>query len=99
MEARTQSIAVLNRIAFAVLVVLVCVAVAVTVFPQWGKLNELRAELRTTEAREKAALAEVDQKTRELSAIREDIEFQEIRGRDLLDLYVPGETVIRIRRE
>lgn len=99
MEARTKSIAFLNRSAFALLMILICVAVGVTVFPQWKELNRLQAELETTEQGEELALAEVDQKKRELSAIRNDLEFQETRGRDLLDLYVPGETVIRIRRD
>ena len=99
MEARTQSIAFLNRGAFALLMVLVCVAVGVTVFPQWKELKRLQVELEDTKRQEEASLAMADQKTRELSALRNDVEFQELRGRDLLDLYAPGETVIRIRRD
>ncbi len=99
MEARTKSIAFLNRSAFVVLMVLICIAVGVTVFPQWKELKRLQVELEETQDQETVALAEVDQKKRELSAIRNDLEFQETRGRDLLDLYVPGETVIRIRRD
>lgn len=99
MEARTNSIAFLNRSAFVLLMVLICVAVAVSVFPQWKELKRLQAELESTEQEEQAALALVDQKDRELGAIRNDLEFQELRGRDLLDLYQPGETVIRIRRD
>lgn len=99
MEARTKSIAFLNRGAFVILMVLICVAVAVTVFPQWKELKRLQAELVETQQDEEVALAEVDQRNREFTAIRNDLEFQETRGRDLLDLYVPGETVIRIRRD
>ena len=99
MEARTKSIAFLNRSAFVVLMVLICIEVGVTVFPQWKELKRLQVELEETQDQETVALAEVDQKKRELSAIRNDLEFQETRGRDLLDLYVPGETVIRIRRD
>ena len=99
MEARTNSIAILTRGAFVLLVVLICVAVAVTVFPQWDQLKALEAELKASEKEEKLALALVDQKQRELGALRNDREFQELRGRDILDIYRPGETVIRIRRE
>ena len=99
MEARTQSIAFLNRGAFGLLMVLICVAVGVTVFPQWEELKRLEVELDETILKEEVSLEMADQKTRELSALRNDIEFQELRGRDLLDLYTPGETVIRIRRD
>ena len=99
MEARTKSIAFLNRGAFGLLMILICVAVAVTVFPQWKALQRLEVELAETKQEEVAALEMADQKTRELSAIRNDLEFQELRARDLLDLYRPGETIIRIRRD
>ena len=99
MEARTQSIAFLNRGAFGLLMVLICVAVGVTVFPQWEELKRLEVELDETIQEEEASLALADQKTRELGALRNDLEFQELAGRDLLDLYIPGETIIRIRRD
>ena len=99
MEARTKSIAFLNRGAFVLLLVLICVAVGVTVFPQWQVLQELETELESTQHEEEVALELLDQKNRELSALRNDLEFQELRGRDLLDLYRPGETIIRIRRD
>ena len=99
MEARTQSIAILNRGAFGLLMILICVAVGVTVCPQYKELRRLEVELEETQQEEAEALALADQKTRELSALRNDREFQELRGRDLLDLYAPGETVIRIRRD
>lgn len=99
MEARTKSIAFLNRGAFALLMVLICVAVGVTVFPQWKELKRLEVDLEDTLGAEQEALALEDQKNRELSALRNDLEFQELCGRDLLDLYCPGETIIRIRRD
>lgn len=74
-------------------------AVGVTVFPQWQVLQELETELESTQHEEEVALELLDQKNRELSALRNDLEFQELRGRDLLDLYRPGETIIRIRRD
>ena len=99
MEARTKSISFLNRAAFVVLMILICIAVAVTVFPQWGELKKLEEELATTNAEEQEALALVDQKTRELRALRNDQEFPELKARDILNLYRPGETVIRIHRD
>ncbi|WP_200391889.1 FtsB family cell division protein [Roseibacillus ishigakijimensis] len=99
MEARTQSIAFLNRCALVLLLFLICVAVGVTAYPQWKELQRLEGDLAAVEALEKEALALEDQKERELRALRDDREFQELRGRDLLDLYRPGETVIRIRRD
>lgn len=99
MEARTQSIAILNRGAFGLLMILICVAVGVTVFPQWEELKRLEVELDETIQEEESALAMADQRSRELSALRNDSEYQGLRGRDLLDLYVPGETIIRIRRD
>ena len=99
MEARTKSIAFLNKSAFVLLIILICIAVGVSVFPQWKELKRLRAELDNTVEEEKVALELVDQKNRELTALRNDIEFQESRARDLLDWYVPGETIIRIRRD
>lgn len=99
MEARTNSIAFLNRGAFVLLLILICVAVGVTVVPQWDELQDLQAELVETERAEEEALARVDQKSRELAALRDNLEYQELRGRDILDLYRPGETIIRIRRD
>ena len=99
MEARTKSIVFLNRGALVLLLILICVAVGVSVYPQWQELKRLEAELEGAQKAEIAALELTDQKTRELKAMREDIEFQETRGRDLIGLYVPGETIIRIRRD
>lgn len=98
-EARTSSIAFLNRGAFLILMILICVAVGVTVFPQLSELERLQSQLEVIETEEEVALSLVDQKERELAALRNDLEFRELLGRDLLDLYQPGETVIRIRRE
>jgi cell division protein FtsB len=98
-EARTRGIAFLNRFAVLLLIVLACVAAAITILPQLKKLRELEADLALTESREQEALNLVDQHTRELQALRNNEEFQELRGRDLLNLYKPGETIIRIQRD
>lgn len=101
MEARTKGLSFLNRAAFVLLLILICVAVAVTVFPQLKKLKRLEADLELTKARETQAINLLDQRSRELQALRNDTEFQELRSRDLLNWYQPsaGETVIRIQRD
>lgn len=99
MQARTQGLSFLNKAAFVLLVILICVAVGVTVFPQMSELKRLEADLENAQQEEREALAHADQRTRELGALRNSQEYRELRGRDLLDRYIPGETVIRIRRD
>lgn len=99
MQARTQGLSFLNKAAFVVLVVLICVAVGVTVFPQMKELRRLEGDLANARQQESDALATADQRNRELNALRNSQEYRELRGRDLLDRYVPGETVVRIRRD
>ncbi len=98
-RARTETIVALNRLAFLVLLILICVAVAVTLKPQQKKLRELESELAELEAQEQSLVDEYDHKQRELQAIRYDLEFQETKARDILNYYRPGETVVRIHRE
>lgn len=93
-----QGMSFLNKAAFVVLLALICVAVGVSVVPQWKKLQELENDLATTLEQEEGILDTADQRRRELQAMRENEEFRELQARDLLDLYHPGETVVRIRR-
>ena len=99
MEVRTKSLTFLNRFAMVLLLLLICVAVGVTVFPQLAVLEELEEELRVAQAREAEAEDQLDHRERQLVAFRHDIKFQELKGRDLLDYYLPGETIIRIDRD
>ena len=98
MQARTQGLNFLNRAAFVVLIILICVAVAVTVFPQAQTLKRLEADLESAKAEEVKALAISDQRTRELNALRNSTEYMELRARDLWYLHLPGETIINIQR-
>lgn len=101
MEARTKGLSFLNKLAFVLLIILICVAVGVTVFPQLKQLKRLEADLALTQERETHAINLVDQRSRELQALRSDIAFQELRSRDVLNWYQPsaGETIIRIQRD
>lgn len=98
MKAQTAGLRFLNKLAFVSLLILVCAAVALTVIPQWNELRRLEGELSSSEERKERVLEEIDQRRRELLALRENQEFQELQARDLLELYRPGETVIRIER-
>lgn len=99
MEARTAGLSFLNKAAIAVLLVLICVAVAVSVLPEVRRLRSLEAELNESRDREKEILDEEDKRRRELTALRENPEYQELKARDLLSWYRPGELVFRIRRD
>lgn len=98
MRARTVGIRMVNRFAFAILIAMGCVAIAILALPQVRELQRLEVELSQVEAREQESLELKDRKRRELSALRNDPEYLELVARDRLDLYVPGEQVVRIKR-
>lgn len=99
MKAQTAGLRFLNKMAFVILLILVCAAVGMTVVPQLNELKRLEAELDDSHDREADVLEQIDQRRRELAALRENPEFQELQARDLLELYRPGETVMRIHRD
>lgn len=96
--ARTTGIRIINRAAFAVLLIVLCVAVGVLSVPQLRELRSLNEELRRAEAQEEHARAFNEQKERELKALREDPRYLELVARDRLDLQRPGERIYRIKR-
>ena len=98
LRARTAGIQLVNRFAFGVLIAMGCVAIAILALPQVRKLQGLEKELKGVEALEREVLALKDRKNRELTALRNDPDYLELVARDRLDLYEPGERVIRVRR-
>lgn len=96
--ARTTGIRIINRAAFAVLLIVLCVAVGVLSVPQLRNLRALKEELRRAEAQEEHARSFNDQKARELKALREDPRYLELVARDRLDLQRPGEKIFRFNR-
>ena len=98
LRAQTRGMRLVNRCAFLVLVGTACVAVAALSLPQVRELRRLKEELTRTEARERHVLQQKDHKSRELAALRDDPSYLELIARDRLDLYRPGEQVLRIRR-
>ena len=98
MRGWTLGLDLANKTAFAVLIVLGCVAVAILALPQVRELQAMEAELATVQEREQRTMEEKDRKSRELAALRDDPEYLELMARDRLDLYKPGERVIRVKR-
>ena len=87
-----------NKTAFGVLIVMGCVAVAILALPQVRELRRMEAELVKVQEREERTMDEKDRKARELAALRDDPEYLELMARDRLDLYKPGEKVLRVKR-
>lgn len=98
LRARTTGIRIVNRVAFACLVAIACVAVAVLSVPQVRKLRALKEELARSHAQEAHVKSYKDQKSRELAALRSDPSYLELIARDRLDLYRSGERIYRIVR-
>ena len=98
MRGWTLGLELANKTAFAVLIVMGCVAVAILALPQVRELRRMEGELAKVQAREERTMDEKDRKSRELAAMRDDPEYLELMARDRLDLYKPGEKVIRVKR-
>ncbi len=98
MRGWTLGLDLANKTAFGVLIVMGCVAVAILALPQVRELRGMEGELVTVREREQRTMDEKDRKSRELAALRDDPEYLELMARDRLDLYKPGEKVIRVKR-
>ena len=98
MRGWTMGLDLANKTAFAVLIVMGCVAVAILALPQVRELRRMESELAKVQDREQRTMDEKDRKSRELAAMRDDPEYLELMARDRLDLYKPGEKVIRVKR-
>ena len=98
LRARTDGLRLVNRLAFATLVLMGCVAIALLAMPQVRELRLLESELSQALARERETLARKDRRSRELTALKNDPEYLELIARDRLDLYKDGETPVRIIR-
>ncbi len=98
MRAWSVGMEIANKCAFGVLIVMGCVAVAILALPQVSQLQNMEGELAKVQERELMTLDEKDRKSRELAALRDDPEYLELMARDRLDLYKPGEKVVRVNR-
>lgn len=98
MRAQTNGLWLMNRLAFATLILMGCTAIALLAVPQVRELRRLESEYSQSLARERETLAQKDRRSRELDALKNNPEYLELIARDRLDLYKPGETPLRIRR-
>ena len=99
LQARTAGIRIVNRAAFTIFLVTGCVAMAALSIPQMRKLRSLKEELARANAQEHHVRSHKEQKTRELTALRDDPAYLELVARDRLDLYRSGERVYRIEKK
>lgn len=98
LQAQTKAIRSINRLLFAIAGLLLgCVTVATWV-PQRRELARLNERLAEAEREEREVLEEKYYRETELRAMRESVEFLELKARDRLNLRREGETVYRIRR-
>ena len=98
MEARIRVIHGVGRVFLIVCGMALGFVVVATAVPQLRELERLEGRLEESQQRERAVMAERDQRQVELRALREDPEFLEIHARDRLDYCREGERVLRLRR-
>lgn len=100
LRAQTDGLRLVNRLAFAILILMGCVAVALLAVPQVRELKRLEQEHAQSLARERETMARKDRRSRELAALKSDPEYLEIVARDRLNWYDPaaGETPVRVIR-
>ena len=91
-------IAGLSRFALILVALGICAVIVATNMPEYRELLRLKAELQDVREMEEETLLEKDRVQSERIALQTDEEFLQLRGRDLLDLALPGETIIRIER-
>jgi cell division protein FtsB len=79
------------------LILLGGVAIALTFFiPELERQKQLSREIGVLERERADVLEERNRLRDELRWINDDPSYLEVRARDKLDLYVPGETILRI---
>ena len=82
------------------LILLGGVAVALTFFiPELERQNKLSREITLLEARRATALKERNRLRDELRWINDDPDYLELRAREILDFYLPGESILRIEEK
>lgn len=98
LEAQTRVISAANRIVFAVLGLILGLAVVATALPQQRRLKDLEFKLARTLEAEKAVVAEKDYRETEYLALKEDPAFLELKAMDRLNVHRSGEKVYRFKR-
>ena len=98
LEAQTRVISTVNRIVFAVMGLILGLAVVATALPQQRRLSDLEFKLAQTLQEEKRVLAEKDYRETEYRSLKEDPAFLELKAMDRLNLHREGEKVYRFKR-
>jgi len=87
-----------TRATIAILVISVCTAFAVTSIPQLKRVDRMEQELAQLQLTEQRYNNEREIRGLKIDCLRNDPSYLELRARDRIDYYHPGESVIRIQR-
>lgn len=98
LEAQTRMISTVNRVVFAVMGLILGLAVVATALPQQRRLTDLEFKLAQTLDAEQRVIAEKDYRETEYLALKEDPAFLELKAMDRLNLHRQGEKVYRFKR-
>ena len=98
LEAQTRVICTFNRIIFAVMALVLGMAVVASALPQKRKLAELETKLTRVLEDEARVKAEKEHRETEYKALKEDPDFLELKAMDRLNLHREGQRVYRIKR-
>ena len=98
LEAQTRVICTFNRIIFAVIGLVLGMAVVASALPQKRKLQDLEFKLARAQEEEQRVLAEKEYREIEYRAMKEDPAFLELKAMDRLNMHREGERVYRIKR-
>jgi septum formation inhibitor-activating ATPase MinD len=98
LEAQTRVICTFNRIIFAVMALVLGMAVVASALPQKRKLEDLQFQLARVQEEEKQVQAEKEYREIEYRAMKEDPEYRELKARDRLNLHREEERIFRVRR-
>jgi cell division protein FtsB len=94
-ELATRCIQWANRALYLCVAVAFGLLIAATAAPQKKEYDNLKAQLRTAQEREREMLARKEHQRIELQALREDTAYLEVQARDRLNFYREGERVLR----
>lgn len=89
----------MNRLALYVLVIVACVLTHLFALPEYKSLEEKEVALAEVELERDIAMLKKDRVLREARALQEDPEYMELKSRDVLDYYLPGEIIFDINRK
>ena len=88
----------MNRLAFYILVLLVCAGAFAFSFPQYEALEKQRLALIKAYEEQRLASSVKDKAARENRALQEDASYMELVARDTLDYFKPGEIIFEVNR-